>query len=672
MSEQAHREQAAAASCVLNGKYQIHPDKPIPPLDAPLASAVAATDLRDTGREMFAPVCRPDLLPRIDIVPELSRLTRQPMITPLDAGAVDWPETGGRRMVIVFDRNFGERVCESSDKTITPMREDQLMRSVIEPLVPALKEMSERYIAHRAIRADNLFYTDASHQAVIFGECVSAPPGLSQPVLYEPIDSAMAMASGRGMGTIADDLYSFGAMVAFLLTGGETVAGMSDEEIVEVKIVRGSYNALIGEARVSLSMMEPLRGLLCDDVKERWTVTDMELWLGGRKLSPKQPMLPVRAARAITFAGKEYWTTLSLAYAMGLHWSEAGQLAASGGLERWVRRALSDDDTGEALEDVTQTAAVTSEGEDRLTSKTLMVIGPGLPLRYKGVVARVDGLIDAFAIDFHDQEFRQIFVEMVKAKLPQIYLQSLSTARPDQVALMKTFDMINFFLDRPQIGNGVERALYESNRAWPCQSPLIQDQYVYEMDDLLPALERVVVRGEPTQEIVDPHIAAFCAARLRSLSERILRDLREHDDLATFRLGILNLLAEVQRNSGTKQKFPALCQWLARSVQPIVDSYHNRAYRQRLAEEIGHASGKGDILELLFLLDSLEARNQDTEGFDRAKKEYAGHARVIAWLRGGGLTSAENVQFRSQQAATLISATVSAIAIVTLSLIYVI
>jgi hypothetical protein len=411
---------------------------------------------------------------------------------------------------------------------------------------------------------------------------------------------------------------------------------------------------------------------LCDDVKERWTVTDVELWLGGRKLSPKQPMLPTRAVRSITFSGKEYWTKFSLSYAMGRRWSEAGQLAVSGELERWVRRSLSDDDTGEALQGVTQMAAVLSDGEDRLTSKTLIVIGPGLPLRYKGVSARIDGLMDAFAIDFHDQEFRQIFVEMVKAKLPQIYLQSLSTTRPDQVALMKTFDMITYFLDRPEIGNGPERALYESNRAWPCQSPLIQDQYVYEMDDLLPALECVVARGNPTQEIVDPHIAAFCAARLRKLPERVLRELRKHDDLATFRLGILHLLAEVQRNSGTKQKCPALCQWLARSVQPIVDSYHNRTYRVRLAEEIGHASSKGDILELLFLLDSVEARSQDTGGFERAKNEYAGHARVIAWLRGGGLTSPENVQFRSQQAATLISATASAIAIITLSLIYVI
>jgi hypothetical protein len=505
----------------------------------------------------------------------------------------------------------------------------------------------------------------------VLGECVSAPPGISQPVIFESIDGAMVRPSARGMGTMADDLYAFGAMLAFLLTGGEPVAGMRDEEIVEAKIRRGSYSALIGEARVSLRMMEPLRGLLCDDPKDRWTAIDLELWLGGRQLSPLQPMLPLRAARSMVFAGKEYWTKPSLAYALGLHWGDAGQLVISGQLEQWTRRALSDDDTGEAIKSVTRTAAVMSDNEARLTSKVLMVLEPSFPLRYKSLCTRIDGLIDAFAVDYHDQEFRHAFAEVLQARLPQIYLQSQASARPDQVTLMKSFDMINFFLERAQMGAGPERALYESNRSWPCQSPIVQDQYVYELGDLLPALERVAARGEATQELVDSHIAAFCAARVRSIPERVLRALDNHEDLGSFRLGILHLFAEVQRSTESKQKFPALCQWIARSVQPIVDSYHNRAYRQRLSEEIERAGGKGGLPELLFLLDSHDARNQDTKGFERAKMEYAGHARAVAWLGSGGLTSTARIQAKSQQAAILISTTISALAIITLSLIYV-
>jgi hypothetical protein len=357
---------------------------------------------------------------------------------------------------------------------------------------------------------------------------------------------------------------------------------------------------------------------------------------------------------------------------MGANWQEAGQLINSGELQRWLQRALSDEEASKALKEIMESASVTADSEERLTAKALIVLEPSLPLRYKDLSAKIDGLTDAFAIDYHDQQFRQSFIDMVTAKLPQTYLQSQSSARSDQVALMKSFDMINFFLDRPTIGSGIERALYETNRTWPCQSPLVQNYYVYEIQDLLPALEQATEQGGVANELVDRHIVAFCAARIRSLSERILRSLENHDDMGAFRLGVLHLLVEVQRAGDSKRKYPALCKSIASSVQPIIESYHNRAYRERLAQEIETASGKGSIPEILFLLDSLDARNQDTKGFERAKQEYVGHGRTIDWLQSGGLTSAQNVQFRSQQAATLISATVSAMTIVALSLIYII
>ena len=656
---------------VLGDRYQIHPDKPLPHLDSPMAQAVAATDLREPGREMFALVCRSDLLPRIDFIPPISRMERLALVNPADAGAVDWPESGGRRFVIPFELNFGERVCPSPDATLEPMHEDAVVRNVIQSLMPALKELSNRYIPHRAIRMDNLFYADGSRQAVVLGECVSAPPAISQPAAYETIESAMAKPPARGLGSPADDLYSLGTVLAFLLTGGVAIAGKSDEEMIRAKILLGSYSALLGDARVSLGMMEPLRGLLSDDPKERWDVADIEQWLGGRKLSPKQPMLPTRASRSLTVGGQECWTKLSLHNAMGENWQEAGQLINSGELERWLKRALSDEETAQDINEVMESASVLADSEERLTAKTLIVLEPSLPLRYKDLSAKIDGLTDAFAIDFHDQQFRQTFIDMVTAKLPQIYLQSQSGTRSDQVVLMKQFDMINFFLDRPTIGAGIERALYQTNQAWPCQSPLVQNYYVYQIQDLLPALERAAEQGGIANEVVDRHIVAFCAARVRSLPDRILRSLDKPDDVGTFRLGVLHLLAEVQRAGDAKRKYPALCKHIASSVQPIIDSYHNCAYRERLAQEIEAASSKGSFLEILFLLDSLDARNQDTKGFERAKQEYVSHARTVAWLESGGLTSAENIRFRSQQAATLISATVSAMTIVALSLIYI-
>jgi hypothetical protein len=670
MSDLAQQGQGTGQGAVLDDRYRIHPEKPLPQLDSPMAQAVAATDLRSSGREVFALVCRADLLPRIDFMQQLSRLESLPVVNPIEAGAVDWPDSGGRRFVIVFEWNFGERVTPSPDAAFEPMLEDVVVRTIIRPLLPVLKELSIRFIPHRAIRPDNLFYIDGSRQSVVLGECASAPPGISQPVAYEPIETAMAKPSARGPGSPADDLYSFGAVLAFLLTGGAAIAGKSDEEIIRSKVVQGSYSTLLGDRRVSLNIMEPLRGLLCDDPKERWTASDLELWLGGRSQSPKQPMLPSRASRSLTIGGHEHWTKLSLCTAMGTNWQEAGQLINSGELGRWLQRALSDEEASQALAEVLESAEAVSDGEERLIAKTLIILEPSLPLRYKDLSARIDGLTDAFAIDFHDQQFRQTFIDMVTAKLPQVYLQMQPRTRTDRAALIKRFDIINFFLERRTIGGGIERALYETNHAWPCQSPLVQNYYVYEIQDLLPALERAAEQGGAPNELIDRHIVAFCAARIRSLPERVLRSLEKNDDMATFRLGVLHLLAEVQRAGDTKQKYPTLCKRIASSAQPIIDSYHNRSYRERLGQEIESASGKGDILEVLFLLDSLDARNQDSSGFERARAEYAGLARSVAWLQSGGLTSAQNVRFRSQQAATLISATVSAMMIVALSLVY--
>ncbi len=371
-----------------------------------MAHAVAATDLRSAGREMFALICRSDLLPRIDFITQLSRMDRLPIVNPVESGPIDWPETGGRRFVILFDLSFGERLCPTADTKLEPMNEDNVVRMVIQPLLPLLKELSTRFIPHRAIRPDNVFYSDGSRQAMMLGECVSAPPSISQPVAFEPVESAMSRPSARGLGLPSDDLYSFGVLLAYLLSGELATAGQSDEAIVNSKFVRGSYSTLLGDARVSLGLMEPLRGLLCDDPKERWTVVDLEAWLGGRKQSPMQPMLPTRASRPLAVGDGEYWTKTSLCNAMGANWHEANQLINSGELQRWLQRALSDDDANHALTEVMESAVVLADKEEHLTAKTLIVLEPSLPLRYTVLTAKIDGLTDAFAIDFHAQQFQ--------------------------------------------------------------------------------------------------------------------------------------------------------------------------------------------------------------------------------------------------------------------------
>ena len=116
------------------------------------------------------------------------------------------------------------------------------------------------------------------------------------PPWHGPTGALRASPGGRGLGYTADDLYAFGVTIAVLLAGGDPAQGLESDALVQSKIHRGSYATLIGRTRLSLPMMEVLRGLLCDHRAERWTLHDMDLWLAGRRLSPKQPSLPYELA----------------------------------------------------------------------------------------------------------------------------------------------------------------------------------------------------------------------------------------------------------------------------------------------------------------------------------------------------------------------------------------
>ncbi len=668
MSEQPNDQEN---DLLLGGRYRVHLEDPLPKDDNATAAAFVASDRRDPKRRLKALVCKPGLIPRLDIIPQLSRLTRLPMVNPLDAGPVIWPETGGRRFVVLFDHMTDEALIPTLDESCAPLREDQIFHRVIKPIVPALKELSARSIKHRAIRADNVFYTDEARNSAVLGECVSGPPGMAQPVVYEPVDIAMANPAGRGQGTLADDLYAFGVLIVALLTGGDPAAGMSDEDLIDAKIRLGSYTALVRDLQLSLRMIEPLRGLLCDDPAERWTLDELELWAGGRQLSPKQTNLATKASRALPFAGNEYLTRPALSLAMGNRWGDAATLVTSGELASWLRRSLGDEDGANAIQALSANPGQGPNSADRLVSNALIVLEPKHPLRYRGLSARIDGLATLLAVNYADDTFRAAFVEMLRAKLPQIYLQSVAGKGVEQAPLMKTYDMFIYFMDRPQAGNGLERALYEANRGWPCQSPLIGDDYVCELDDLLPALERAARRGALSERAIDRHIAGFCAARAKPLADRAPSLLTPSGNVAKERLGLLAVYAEVHRVTNIARRFPALTAWLAAMMTPVFDGFHNRKTRDAMVQEVDKVGGQGDISTLYHVLDNSETRHEDETGFEDAQAEYRQLQATIEWLAAGGLSAPDYVQAKSRQAATLVSATIAGLTVVTLSLLFV-
>jgi len=658
---------ADGGTITLGGRYQIMADSPLPELASPGTEAYSARDTGDPNNSVYCLVLDGRLPARTDDLPSLRRLDRPPLLTPKSWGVIPWDEDGGERFCIVIERPGGRRIFEDNETQIKPWSDDRIARFFIKPMIQVMRALGELMIPHRNLRVDNIFFQDAVTGEIIVGECYSAPPAVYQPVVYETVGSSLADPGGRGIGNQGDDLYALGICITFLLFGRNTVAHLSDDEVIRMKMEQGTYSTVIGDARVPSSLMEPLRGLLTDDRNDRWKLTDLDLWLNGRRMSPLQPKLLPKAARPFTFDMDDYYTTPALALAFSRNWSQATRSISNDPIDTWIRRGLGNEGMANQYASAIRTAAAFGGRhgvEDRMVARACIVFDPSGPVRYRSIAFRANGFATLLLMRFVSNEDLQDLQEAIVAKLPHFWLDMQAVQRPEHQVWRRQYDMVAAFMNRGGPGYGLERALYELNPGAPCLSGLLENSYVLTLIQLLPGLDRTAVERGGMGEPMDRHIAAFIAARTKGSMDAHLQALALVNDEPARRLAIIRLLAEVQQQTGQDTP-PNLAQWAARISGPIVDSYHSAVFRDRLAKEIKKiADRNGSLMDMAFALENTTRREKDNEGFESAVREYAEAENDINRIEAGEMTDPEAIEKRGQAYAAMGSAGLASISLI--------
>jgi len=661
----------AGGSILVGKRFEVHPNRPLPEYDSPTAKAFATTDTRGSKRSVMAYLCPALKGIRMASVASLMRVPPVPVLLPLEIGVAYWSQFDARRPVLITPFMGGSRVAPIDGGPFEPWSEDRIVRCVLRPLLPALKELGDRQMAHRGIRADNLFCSDQADGEAYLGECITALPGLYQPALYEPVDSAMALPAGRGEGRPVDDFYALGVLCVVLLSGGNPLAHLSDQEVTAAKIEQGSYGAIASRSRTSMAMAELLRGLLLDSEADRWQTDELSTWLDGRHRSPGQSGQIARAARALEFAGGEYITAPALSHAMGCNWSEAVEMAHTNEIETWVRRSLLDENKSDAIKRALEAGQNTgggAAGDDIMVSKVLISLDPSAPVRLKDVSARVGGLAGVLAEDFDDDARRALVHLIIGARLPQRWIETQEHISADNLSVQRTMDRASQDLKYGTV-YAIHRVLYQLNPDWPCQSPLLQKHYVTELAELLPALNEIAAGAGPDDEPADPHIIAFIATHHQMVSENSLKPIAQRDSMTDRRLAILGLLADVQTHLRLGP-VPGLAGWMARLLSSCLEGFHNRVTREALAKAVQEIAKSGDMGRLRATIENQRLREQDRLGFAAAQQEFARCAAEVAWLKGGGLLEPANVREGARRAASAVASCLAGTCLVIMALAY--
>jgi hypothetical protein len=591
--------------------------------------------------------------------------------TPVDYGRVFWPPLGRTCMAVIYDQPMGGRLSELLASGTFNISEYEITKRVVNPLLAALHGLSSRGIPHRQIRPSNMFFMDESRQDLVLGDCVTSPPGFDQPVAFETIERGLASPGGRGEGEVRDDVYSLGASVVAIMLGQSFLPKMSENDILNAKIENGSFAGLIGHARIVVTLIEPLRGMLSDDFQERWSLDQLDRWQDGQKMPTIQRRPITKTDVTFLFAGKTHVTSRTVARSMTQHTTEAAKMLRTLDIDNWVRRALGDADMADRIKQVMDMARANpnapTNGDEAIVTRIAMVLDPKGPIRYRGFSYMPDGFGAALAVELMRRGEIQAPVDTILREYPHAWYNHPANFGPDTPFAVKMFNEVKGYLQNNDPGFGVERCLYELNPHLPCQSPLIAEEYVSRIEDLLPALDHAASRTDPKTRPVDRHIAAFIAARFEQDVDPHLKAMAS-PRVETSLIGMLSLLAVVQ----WRQKLDGLLGlsgWIGGLLGPAINTYHSRTTRRDIERELPRLVRLGSLPDLFNLIDNAEKRRQDHEGYTATKAEFANAGAEILKIEGSELQGAGGAMAKGQQTAAVIAMIVSFLIIMTFILV---
>ena len=620
------QEAAKAGEIFFNKDIRILYEEPVKHLDKGTVKAYRATGKNKVVSDLVAFVCDKSLTPRRISGIKYGKVVNPNLAKLVGSGKILWPEVKEEKFCFVYENTFGKPIWNRDKPMALGLKPEDVLSNIAYPLITALTDMRNKDLVHGEVWPGNMFSNSAQREGVItsesirLGECLSAPASYNLPALFEPIERALADPIGRGTGTFADDLYSFGVSLAVMLRTTDPLQGMSDDDIVRQKLEKGSYATVIGKDRLSGAMLELLRGLLYDDPAQRWTLDDVQAWKDGRRLSPKQSSKRVKASRPIIVGNKKYTRPELLAKDIWKQTDEIAKIVDNGELGQWIDRAIEDKGVKSRMEQFFKdnTARERSGGyNERLSVAVATSLFPECPIRYKGLNFNPSGFGKVLSHAYVKHQDMQPFVDIMRHNfvIPVIRGRKVT----DTSSIVAKFDSCRSFVSQSRLGAGIERAIYLMDQECPCLSPIIDKYYVLTPEELMDAFEAICSSGEPAL-LFDRHVVAFLSVKDRKNIDPYMSDLNADESYRRI-LGQIRTLATIQQRSRLG-KFPAITQWLANNLDDLYDRFHDDKKRQEMKKRVDAIVRKGDLSKLAHLFDDPKLYQADVGGFYQAMEEY--------------------------------------------------
>jgi serine/threonine protein kinase len=599
-------------------RYMIDLGHPLPEFDHSLAKAYRATDQSAASRSLYAMVLANHLPYRIKAIEDLQQMQHPNLTSLVASGVCHISILDEFRQVLFLERPIGPSLSEIR-KTQPRLHEHLVIDHILQPLSKVLIALSEKEVVHSAIHPDRIYLK----KELILGECVSAPGGYLQQYLYEPIERMMTDPTSKGTGNEKTDVYAVGILAYELFYGLQRFKTMPREEFISNALAIGTYNVLMQNLEISESFQDFFRGILNDDPEERWNLSQLSSWAGGKRYNMIAPTTPREAVRPIRFNQEDFFSRRALAYALHRQWRMAIKDLSSLKIDRWCEMSMHRPDLGEKISRILRLgreAGKESQNNDAVT-RLISILDPIGPIRTPSFSLLVEGIGLKLADLMHQdkaKETREV-VDVILNDLPTYWsVQAQEQPSPQVSRQVWLLQRARNFIKMKTLGFGIERALYDLNPSLPCQSELVRKYHITNLPDLMRTLDALASSLGGHQSLVDRHLLGFIGSKLEMTRELKLEELSNIPELSSNPEPMaLRLLAKAQQKSG-KISLTGLTCWVGIRIESILNAVHNRIVRKQLLMQLKRIAVEGSINELMTILMNREMVIKDQQGFSLA------------------------------------------------------
>jgi hypothetical protein len=305
-----------------------------------------------------------------------------------------------------------------------------------------------------------------------------------------------------------------------------------------------------------------------------------------------------------------------------------------------------------AVEDVARKPAQQAAPEDaRHRDMTVMLavcaIDPFSPLCWRGIAVQPDGI--GAALVEAPPETAAALEEVVVAEAVVPYIEA-QPRRPELTAQRDEARELRRFLSSRGPSGGPKRLAYAANPMLACASPLLADQTVVRMGELLPALNDAAAGADRAKPPIDAHVAAFIAARADASVTGELMALKSFAGPAE-RLTVLRLFGRLEQRL-QPGPLPGLAGWLLQSGFATLEDWRSHKRRAELEATVKQAAAAGQIGTMLKLVDDPEARRADEAGAEAAAQRLRVLQAALDDLESSEPRRARTAQTLGQELAT--------------------